>query len=50
MQSKLETALARLTQEQLEAYEERAAIKEYDGGYKRELAEVSAYKEVVGNN
>jgi hypothetical protein len=35
--------LKKLTKEQYDLWEERAAIMEYDGGLKREDAEVKAY-------
>jgi len=36
-----------MTEDQKEAYEERAAIMEYDGGLSREEAERLAYEEVM---
>ena len=36
-----------MTEAQREAYEERAAIMEYDGGLSREQAEAEAYRIVT---
>ncbi|SLN73613.1 hypothetical protein ROA7450_04153 [Roseovarius albus] len=47
-ESQVATLVAGLSQDQRDAFEERAAIMEFDGGYSRALAEYLARRVIVG--
>jgi hypothetical protein len=46
----IQNVLDRLPEELLEAWEERAAIREYDGGYSRPHAEALALLDLIDND